>query len=71
MVDNIYGLESKRVVVEQRIEGPEVTIFSLTDGNNVHTAEMWVDDTSQYVGVLALVEKLWKLTEAYTGQKME
>lgn len=33
--DNIYGLESKRVVVEERLEGTEVTVFSLTDGQEV------------------------------------
>lgn len=35
MFDNIYGLESERVVVEERIYGSEVTIFSLTDGEDV------------------------------------
>ena len=36
MYDNIYGLESKRLVVEQRIDGEEVTLFSLTDGDDVY-----------------------------------
>ena len=36
MFDNIYGLESERLVVEERIDGEEVTLFSLTDGNDVH-----------------------------------
>ena len=36
MYDNIYGLESKRIVVEERLEGVEVTVFSLTDGKQVH-----------------------------------
>lgn len=35
MVDNVYGLESERVVVEERIDGQEVTLFSLTDGEDV------------------------------------
>jgi phosphoribosylamine--glycine ligase len=33
--DNIYGLESKRIVVEERLDGTEVTVFSLTDGEHV------------------------------------
>lgn len=33
--DNIYGLESDRIVVEERLEGTEVTVFSLTDGSHV------------------------------------
>jgi len=36
MFDNIYGLESERLVVEERIDGQEVTLFSLTDGRDVH-----------------------------------
>jgi phosphoribosylamine--glycine ligase len=36
MYDNIYGLESKRLVVEERIDGQEVTLFSLTDGEDVY-----------------------------------
>ncbi len=36
MHDNIYGLESKRIVVEERLDGIEVTVFSLTDGKQVH-----------------------------------
>ncbi len=35
MHDNIYGLESDRIVVEQRLEGTEITVFSLTDGERV------------------------------------
>ena len=35
MHDNIYGLESKRIVVEERLDGTEVTVFSLTDGERV------------------------------------
>jgi len=35
MVDNVYGLESERVVVEERIDGQEITLFSLTDGEDV------------------------------------
>lgn len=33
--DNIYGLESDRIVVEERLEGTEITVFSLTDGRHV------------------------------------
>lgn len=33
--DNIYGLESDRIVVEERLEGDEMTVFSLTDGEHV------------------------------------
>ena len=36
MYDNIYGLESKRIVVEERLEGVEVTVFTLTDGKQIH-----------------------------------
>jgi len=36
MHDNIYGLESKRIVVEERLDGVEVTIFSLTDGKQIY-----------------------------------
>ncbi|MCO4761611.1 MAG: phosphoribosylamine--glycine ligase [Myxococcales bacterium] len=35
MHDNIFGLESKRIVVEERLDGTEVTVFSLTDGTDV------------------------------------
>lgn len=35
MQDNIFGLESKRIVVEERLDGTEVTVFSLTDGTDV------------------------------------
>ena len=35
MFDNIYGLESERLVVEERIDGQEITLFSLTDGEDV------------------------------------
>ncbi len=35
LVDNIYGLESDRIVVEERIDGEEITIFCLTDGEHV------------------------------------
>ncbi len=35
MHDNIFGLESKRIVVEERLDGTEVTVFSLTDGEDV------------------------------------
>lgn len=30
--ENIYGLESEQIVVEERIDGEEVTVFCLTDG---------------------------------------
>ena len=33
--DNIYGLESDRIVVEERLEGAEISVFSLTDGERV------------------------------------
>ncbi len=33
--DNIYGLESDRIVVEERLEGTEISVFSLTDGEHV------------------------------------
>lgn len=33
--DNIYGLESDRIVVEERLEGTEITVFSLTDSERV------------------------------------
>lgn len=33
--DNIYGLESDRIVVEERLEGTEISVFSLTDGRHV------------------------------------
>ncbi|MFO0744547.1 MAG: phosphoribosylamine--glycine ligase [Myxococcota bacterium] len=32
LVDNVYGLESKRVVVEERLDGDEATIVYFTDG---------------------------------------
>lgn len=35
LVDNIYGLESDRIVVEERIDGVEVTVCALTDGHQV------------------------------------
>ncbi len=35
MQDNIYGLESERIVVEERLDGTEITVFSLTDGEDV------------------------------------
>ncbi|HAN30285.1 MAG TPA: phosphoribosylamine--glycine ligase [Myxococcales bacterium] len=35
MQDNIYGLESKKIVVEERLDGTEITVFSLTDGQQV------------------------------------
>ncbi|MCB9789266.1 MAG: phosphoribosylamine--glycine ligase, partial [Deltaproteobacteria bacterium] len=35
LVDNIYGLESERIVVEERIDGVEFTLFALTDGEHV------------------------------------
>lgn len=36
MYDNIYGLESDKVVVEERIDGREVTVFGMCDGKTVH-----------------------------------
>jgi len=35
MYDNVYGLESDRIVVEERIDGVEVTVFTLCDGRNL------------------------------------
>ena len=35
MYDNVYGLESERIVVEERIDGEEITLFTLTDGHDV------------------------------------
>jgi len=35
LVDNVYGLESDRIVVEERLVGDEVTVFALTDGSDV------------------------------------
>ncbi|PKN58184.1 MAG: phosphoribosylamine--glycine ligase [Deltaproteobacteria bacterium HGW-Deltaproteobacteria-14] len=35
MYDNVYGLESDRVVVEERIDGVEVTVFTLCDGRHL------------------------------------
>jgi phosphoribosylamine---glycine ligase len=32
LVDNVYGLESDRIVVEERLVGEEITVFALTDG---------------------------------------
>ena len=32
LVDNVYGLESERVVVEERLVGDEITVFALSDG---------------------------------------
>jgi phosphoribosylamine--glycine ligase len=32
LVDNVYGLESERIVVEERLVGEEITVFALTDG---------------------------------------
>ena len=34
LYDNIYGLESDRVVVEERIDGVEITVVTLTDGSD-------------------------------------
>lgn len=36
MVDNVYGLESERIVVEERLDGEEITVFCLTDGDEIH-----------------------------------
>ncbi len=36
MYDNIYGLESEQLVVEERLDGQEVTIFGMCDGTHVH-----------------------------------
>jgi phosphoribosylamine--glycine ligase len=35
LVDNVYGLESERIVVEERLDGDEVTVFCLTDGKEI------------------------------------
>ena len=35
LVDNVYGLESEQIVVEERMVGQEVTLFALTDGQDV------------------------------------
>jgi len=35
LLDNIYGLESDRIVVEERIDGSEVTVFTLCDGERL------------------------------------
>ena len=35
LVDNVYGLESERVVVEERMVGEEITVFALTDGEDI------------------------------------
>ena len=35
LVDNVYGLESERIVVEERLVGDEVTVFALTDGQDI------------------------------------
>ncbi len=36
LIDNVYGLESERIVVEERIDGTEITVFCLTDGVDVY-----------------------------------
>ena len=35
LVDNVYGLESERIVVEERMIGEEITVFALTDGTEL------------------------------------
>ncbi len=35
MYDNVYGLDSDRIVVEERIDGVEITVFTLCDGRNL------------------------------------
>ncbi|MFT7580449.1 MAG: phosphoribosylamine--glycine ligase [Myxococcota bacterium] len=35
MYDNVYGLESERIVVEQRMDGHEITVFTLSDGKSL------------------------------------
>ncbi len=35
LVDNVYGLESKRIVVEERLDGDEATIVYFTDGEHL------------------------------------
>jgi phosphoribosylamine--glycine ligase len=35
LVDNVYGLESKRIVVEERLDGEEATIVYFTDGREL------------------------------------
>lgn len=35
MRDNVYGLESERIVVEERMDGVEVTVFTICDGDRL------------------------------------
>ncbi|MEZ4266946.1 MAG: phosphoribosylamine--glycine ligase [Myxococcota bacterium] len=35
LVENIYGLESDRIVVEERIDGVEITVCAMSDGHHV------------------------------------
>ena len=35
LVDNVYGLESDKVVVEERLVGEEITLVCMTDGEDV------------------------------------
>ena len=35
LIDNVYGQASGRIVVEERLEGLEVTVFALSDGEHV------------------------------------
>lgn len=36
MFDNVYGLESEKLVVEERLDGYEITVFGMCDGTRVH-----------------------------------
>lgn len=45
--------------------------FTLYDGRETHTVEMWVDEAKEYPGVPALVELLWEMVEVHTGRKMK
>ena len=35
MVDRRFGEAGERVLIEEGLEGPEISVFALTDGENV------------------------------------
>lgn len=63
---NIEGLESS-----QRPGVPDEVkyTFALRDGTQAHSVEIWINDARENDKIIALVDHIATLIEAYTGQK--
>lgn len=71
MWELIQAADIENLETSQRTGMPDEVqyTFTLKNGTQAHTAEIWIDDARQNERLVALVDRLGALIESYTGQE--